>query len=772
LSFQVTASDVDGDPTGPIELAYGPAGFAVSAAGLVTWTPSGPLFERATDMAWQVRLHNSPQITLGGTITVNDTARQYPLARSNAGIPVGNNSIDVEDFDGNGQQEILIATYASVYILAKNGATDYAQTWVYPYDPAAASNLSQGGNAGFGAVTSGDVDGDGHREIFFVQGPLIIKLDGVTRREVGRYGDPGSLSGSPATGPFCTALKYADIDNDGAGELVCLGNNGIYGSPTQLFVLDARTMTLKWQSGALSGGQSMAIGHVDGGPALDIVTSDGYVFNGATHQNIWAYGPGFGGIVDIGDVNGDGIGKIVGTTNGSATVIVFSAVFKSPIWQIATGSISGTSALKVANLDGVGPAEILVGDGQWGNVTVYRYDSTVNTANVVSQINSQGDGVSAIGVGDVDGDGAMEMIWGSDFVSSGPDTLAIASWTATPVIKWKGPDGAQLDGPFVGAKNALIATGQNRLMFATPGTNSGYAGERVIGMDPATGLLTLSNEIDSNWSRDHAFDVGNVLGSSTDSMLIGTASIYTGYFTAYDFAGNTKSWTSGTVGDGVAVTHVDLNHDSIADMIGITSQGYVYAWDVKNQVLLWSSTQLNGGRDVEAVDLDGDGRPEIIALAQDRVVVYKYSSVTSGYLEAASYAIAGTDLLVADTDGDGVPEIFVLNAANGGASQASITQLDASLQVLHQYSVPYASSVYLENSSFGRKNLVIAATVPFTYPATSQITVIDPTAGTVIWQSPSVLGTVPINSLSFHDYNANGQLEMAFGTSQAMYVTR
>jgi hypothetical protein len=68
--------------------------------------------------------------------------------------------------------------------------------------------------------------------------------------------------------------------------------------------------------------------------------------------------------------------------------------------------------------------------------------------------------------------------------------------------------------------------------------------------------------------------------------------------------------------------------------------------------------------------------------------------------------------------------------------------------------------------------LVIAATVPFTYPATSQITVIDPTAGTVIWQSPSVLGTVPINSLSFHDYNANGQLEMAFGTSQAMYVTR
>src|ERR1700722_914772 len=55
VSFQVTASDADGDPTGSMEVGYGPAGFAVSAAGLVTWTPSGPLFEPATDMSWEVR---------------------------------------------------------------------------------------------------------------------------------------------------------------------------------------------------------------------------------------------------------------------------------------------------------------------------------------------------------------------------------------------------------------------------------------------------------------------------------------------------------------------------------------------------------------------------------------------------------------------------------------------------------------------------------------------------------------------------------------------
>ena len=553
------------------------------------------------------------------------------------------------------------------------------------------------------------------------------------------------------------------------GELVCLGSSGLYGAPTQLYVLDARTMTLKWQSGVLNGGTSMAIGNVEGGSGLQIVTSDGFVFDGTTHQNLWAYGAGFGSIVDVGDVNGDGVAKIVGVGNGTS-VTVFSATLKSPLWQIATGSISGTSALKVANLDGVGPAEILLGDAQWGNVSVYRYNTTTQTADLVSQTNSLGDGVSAIAAGDVDGDGQMEMIWGSSYY--GPDTLAIASWTATPVVKWQGPD-AVLDGPFVGAKNGLIAAGKNRFMFATPSTHDSYSGERVIALDPTTGLLTLSSEIDTNWSRDRAFDVGNVTGGSIDSMLLGTAAIYNGYFTAYDFTSNTKTWISGQVGDGVAVTHADLNHDSVDDMIGITSLGYVYAWDVLHQTLLWSSTQLTGGRDIAAVDLDGDGVPEIIALAQNRVVIYKYSSVTSGYLEAFSYMVTASNLLVADTDGDGVPEIFVLNAYNSGQGDGSITQLNASLQVLHQYNVANAGSLDLEQSAFGRKNLVVSTSNPaLFYTQASRISVIDPTSGTIIWQSPFISGSVPGHSVSFYDWNHDGQLEMCFGTSAGMYITR
>ncbi|MBV8146569.1 MAG: VCBS repeat-containing protein, partial [Gammaproteobacteria bacterium] len=339
VTFKVTASDVDGDPTGPIEVNYGPAGFSVDASGQVTWTPGGPMFDRAVDNNWSVRLKNTPAITFGGTITVNDASRKQPLVRTNSGIPVGNNSIDIEDFDGSGVQQVLVGTYHSVYLLAKHGSSDYQQTWVYPFDTAPGSTIA--------AVTSGDVDGDGHREIFFAAGPTLVKLDGVTRREVARYGLATATGTTPA-GPYCVGLRYADIDNDGKGELICLAQDTqTYGSNGTLYVLDAATMQLKWQSASLSLGSSMAVGHLNSGSALQIVTSGGYVFGGATHQNTWLYGPGFGSVVDIGNVSGDGVGKIVGLNSG-VMARVFDAVLKSPVWEIPLEPTSpGVSALKV-----------------------------------------------------------------------------------------------------------------------------------------------------------------------------------------------------------------------------------------------------------------------------------------------------------------------------------------------------------------------------------------------------------------------------------------
>jgi hypothetical protein len=757
VTFQVSATDPDGDSTGTFEVDYGPAGFKVDELGSVTWTPSGPMFDRSLDLNWAVRLKGDPAARLTGTIALADPTREYPLVRSNMGIPTNGNCIEISDFDGDGSNSVLIGSN-TLYLLKKAG-TDYAQTWVYPFDPGMSTTIS--------ALAIGDATGDGRREIYFASGTLITALDGVTRREIARFGQDLSALTGPKALITWKALRAADLDGDGHLELVCLGGEGSYGSTDWLYVLDGKTLAIKWKISQTGLGGSMAVANVDADAALEIITAGGYVYDGVTHANDWAYGAGFGFTVDAGDVDGDGIAEIVGAVDWTA-VKVYSAVLKSPIWEIPTSDID---SIKVVNLDGASPAEIVVGDGQWGNVTVYRYDSASKAVVKVGQINSQDHGVSGIAAGDVDGDGQLDLVWGSGRSSSGADVLVVTSWGPTPTLKWKGPS-PQLDGPFSGAKPARLTSGQTKLIFATPQTASGYNGMRILSLHPTTGALAVSSEVDSNWSRVSACDVGDVFGTGFDRVLLGSANYYDNYFAVMNVESNQKDWVSAKLGAASAITHADMNGDAIQDLIGLTSDGYIYAWDVAHQTLIWSSTSLGSGKDLGVADLDGDGVPEIVGLTGSNVITFAKSQATGTWLETGRYALSGQDLLLADTDGDGKPEIFVLGVATTGGA-LKVFKLDGRLQLLHSFAAYNLAGIYLEASDFPRKNLLATlSTGSYSTPTPPRIVALDPNTGALVWQSPALLGTTPLNSLETIDLNKDGKRRISFGTSKGMCVTR
>jgi hypothetical protein len=487
VSFQITATDPDpADAPPSLSLDYGPAGMVMDDDGVITWTARAPLFDRAMDFNWRAAASGDAPGALSGTIIVNDADRELPLRRFGVEIPTEAGALAVADLDGDGDEEILIGSFKGIFELAKSGAA-YVQVWAHPFGD---------GSRDVSAVVAKDIGGDGKAEIFFAADDTITRLDGVSRRQAAVY--------SSDTPFFCWDIAIADLTGDGDEELVCVGSNvdSPFEDEGRIVVLDAETLEPLWESPELQVGRTVAIGNVDADAALEIVACGGLVFDGATLTNQWSYSEAFGQVVATGDLDNDGVEEIVGM-NGGAALRGFNATLKSPIWDLQSSDLD---ALHVGNIDGDPAAEVIVGDGQWGNVTAYDYVTATNSLNEAWHIQNPDHGVTSIATGDVDNDGKIEIVWGSGATSSGADVFAVAGLNPTIELEWRNDNPVQLDGGFFGARLATVAPGQRRVLFETPSTDSGYEGARLVSLDPQSGSLRVSPELGSNWSNAGALN--------------------------------------------------------------------------------------------------------------------------------------------------------------------------------------------------------------------------------------------------------------------------
>ncbi len=758
--FSVTATDADGDSIPGYEVAFGPAGFTVTPAGDVSWTAAGPLFDRVTDFNWGVRVAGDMGSLLSGTIEVTDATREYPLRRTNLSIPVQHSGLHIADLDGDGDREVLVGSPQAVYVLSRSGST-YQQSWVYPFEVGPPDSYG----TGVQAVTAADIDGDGRQEIFFSKSGRLVRLDGSSRRE------------AVNTNLRCRALEVADLDRNGTLELVCLGTTSPYGYEIngQVFVLNPSTLAQLWSTPQLALGNSMAVGNVDADAALEIVTAGGFVFDGATGQNQWAYSQAFGSAVDTGDMDGDGVEEIIGMGDWSS-VRAFSATLRSPLWEY-TPTWTDLDTVTVADANGDGRVEVIAGNGQWGNVMGIGYNLTSHQPELLYQINSQDHGVTSIAVGDVDADGASEIVWGTGASSSGRDEIVVAGFTPALSVKWQSSSVGELNGPFYGGELARIGAGATRLMFAVARSDSGYSGTRAIALTPMTGEVESSDEIGTNWAGSAAIAVADYDHDNIDELFLGTANFYAGYFAAYDFAAKSVEWQSPQFESqrAVATKSADMNGDGFADLVGLTSGGYIEIHDVHAQSLLWRSTRLGNATALALADLDHDGDQEIIVALMDRLVIYGKALMGWTYLERASIAHSGAiDLVVADLNGDSAEEIYVLGGGTLSYDNAVLNVFDADLQLVR--SVPLgtrASALFVEKSGFARKNLLLSVTGDsYPTPANAELWAVDPVTGADVWRSPSLSGTVPRNGLQFVDVDGDGDDEISFGTAWGMHHTR
>lgn len=492
------------------------------------------------------------------------------------GIGLSNIVIDPTPRPDGGAPEIVIGSALNRWqSIRHNPATGgYDQTFI---SSVFSSTINQ--------IAVGDVMGDAANEIVvMLEDGRIYLYDFATKTELGRI-ETGVIG--------LKALRLIDLSGDTHAELVACTANG-------LFVFRGEG-DLLWQL-AGAGGVDLVVGQMDNDPALEIATTNGSVVDVGTHSIQWTYLDGFGYNLALAPLGGESYQQLI-SAEAWNYVYSYDVARQLPRWSIYTSH--DIAAIAVADLERDGTPEILVGDGQWGDIHVY---DLVTQAQKWSVPNPE-HGVTNIAVGDVDGDGTLELLWGAGWTSSGPDYLYVSSTTGTHSIEWQSID---LDGPFLGpAIGDLDGDGQAELVFCSSSSRAGYSSGRILVFDLATLTLRgISEPVveDRSWEGVNDLKLYDLDNDGRKEIVIAADYLYDGAIEIYSFdAGNTfrLAWTNTTRPFGSPFNKVavaDLDNDGTPEIIAgnrVAHTGsvgvYVYVFDYPAGDNPWRSVTLGVG---------------------------------------------------------------------------------------------------------------------------------------------------------------------------------
>ena len=750
LTFHGVASDPDGDPVDELRFVidHGPAGMTVDpASGIVVWEASGPMFERSMEVNWGLSVDVPDARMASGSIRVEDPSRQYPLLRTDIQVPRGPGRLVVGDFDGDGDQEMMLASRYAVYELEFDGK-DYRQTWAHPYLPAS-------------AVATGDVDGDGRHEIFVHSWRRIVRLDSAERRVVDSV-EVTSRTVERSTPVNCEDMKLADLNDDGSLELVCLA---IFSYEYFLVVIAADGFEELWRSKVESdlgvdiiAESFLGIGNVDGDSALEVVTRTPtamQIYDGVTSEAEWSIDGDFRRWFVVADIDGDGIAEIVASDD--SRVVAYSAVTKSSIGEIEKSAATITAG----DINGDGRDEIVFYND--GALHVYDYDTNNQSFNRLFQYQQHPLSPTSLTTGDVDNDGDVEIIWGATN-GTGPDELTVVGLYPQVQNEWTSR-GVQLDGPFVGGQTASDPLEGRVQVFVAATTNDGWGPTRLISVT-AEGDVEVSGEMGGDriyWSQDDTgIHVADYDHDGIEEVFVGLADPGPdtwGITSAYNIFEQHAEWTSSRHHAAVALGSGDVNDDGSDDLV-VFGPPSVYVFDILGESLIWDSGDQFHRRSkaMEVVDLDGDATLEILVSDGSALHTLTRMADSEEFVKTSTYSagrmIAG--IVVGDADGDEEIDVFLL-------AYGELHRLDSKLRLQDKFAVDRdANTILIEKSSYQRKNLVISED--------SQIVVLDSRSGAEVWRSPHLIGDVSRSSVQFVE--VDGTERVSVGTEYGMYLTR
>ena len=291
------------------------------------------------------------------------------------------------------------------------------------------------------------------------------------------------------------------------------------------------------------------------------------------------------------------------------------------------------------------------------------------THNLLFQLTPFGNftGGARVAVGDVNGDGALDVIVGAG-PGGGPQVRVYDGKTGQPLSGFLGS--------FYGIQPSSFTGG---VFVAVGDVNGDGFADVIVGADAGGGP-----QVDVFSGKD---------GSRLASFNALSAS-FTG---------------------GVRVAAGDVNGDGRADIIAAAGPGggpQVTIYDGFNGIILNSfyafQTNFHGGVNVAASDINGDGKADIIAAAGPgggpQVTIYDGTSdaILDSFYAFQSNFHGGVNLAASDIDGDGRADII---AAAGAGGRPQVTIYDGTSGTI-------LDSFYADPSNYGGDNATVSDTGP------------------------------------------------------------
>lgn len=479
-------------------------------------------------------------------------------------------------------------------------------------------------------------------------------------------------------------MAVADVDADGDNEVIVCDS-------TQTYVYSSTGM-LEW-SVAAAGGADLAVGNMDADASLEIACASGHVIDVSTQTIQWERpAPASQAWIDVeaADIDGDGIAELIGAQSWY-TVQAFDIDAQTTKWSI---SLSDIASILVTDVDDDGVMELIVGEGQWGDVMAF---DTQSLALEWSMHNPE-HGVTHMAVLDVMGNGQKEILWGSGATSTGEDHLYVGNW-ATEAILWQN---FHLDGPFIGpVQGDLTGDKVPEIVVVSWESDSGYSSGRILVFDAETKtLIGMSAPIVSNraWTGTHDLKLVDVDLDGRQEILIGADYLYNGVIEIYDFNEDhtfSLNWTNNTRPIGApfySISAADIDNDGSMEIIGGVGREHtgadgiiIYVYDYVTGDEEWRSDPLAGLywdkiTSLYLADTDGDSHIEIVCVDSngtlhvfDGATKAKEAEISELITAMTTYSIGSQDIIVTGDD-LGQVRFYTYNTATAGYEVARLLQ--------------------------------------------------------------------------------------------------